>query len=291
MILNHNILKSIILKSHCIKDLYRIRTLINIDENDIGKWMISKIHQRLYKMGIDAKEFVEKMIEGKAIISGSFPLQCILGEEWENSDIDVFLIGERTDETFWDKLLLNGSPEDCDDFRRMLNEEGMVDTYRTRNTNLYINYNIKNSFDKYIAQKGYFVRKGKGYWDTDFHIWEYKYKNNKLQIIYCDPNNDLMEHIDAFDFSFCKIVYDGVRVYFDDWDNIYHKFGYINDNIFNSEARIVNAKKRTMFLTQYHFKSLELLMESGFMKRYKKYKERGFTFQNEEDFDYMLKEE
>lgn len=36
-------------------------------------------------------EFREEMIKNKAIISGSFILQTILNEKWENSDIDIYI--------------------------------------------------------------------------------------------------------------------------------------------------------------------------------------------------------
>lgn len=47
-----------------------------------------EITERLSKYGLDALPNI--LAENKSIISGSFPLQCIINEEWPTSDIDIF---------------------------------------------------------------------------------------------------------------------------------------------------------------------------------------------------------
>lgn len=53
--------------------------------------MTSLIESRLFEIfGTDVEEFKAILRDSDAIIAGSFPLQCILGENW-NSDIDIFV--------------------------------------------------------------------------------------------------------------------------------------------------------------------------------------------------------
>jgi len=44
-----------------------------------------------FKLGSFYDEFVDTMIKTKAIISGSFILQCVLNEFWDSSDIDIYV--------------------------------------------------------------------------------------------------------------------------------------------------------------------------------------------------------
>jgi hypothetical protein len=44
----------------------------------------------------DYKEFINTMIKTNAIISGSFIIQCVLNEYWDNSDIDIYVSNNNT---------------------------------------------------------------------------------------------------------------------------------------------------------------------------------------------------
>ena len=48
------------------------------------------VMSRMYDMGIDADTFCKKLVSTGCIIAGSFPLQCLLGEHYYHSDIDVY---------------------------------------------------------------------------------------------------------------------------------------------------------------------------------------------------------
>lgn len=305
--LNSGIYNHILKKLTTYLDIEQFRDATDLVE-PYDLWDKRDVHQRLDILNLNPIEFcmyrinkrlanmriyglVEAMIEGKAIMAGSFPLQCFLGEEWEDSDIDIFLIDNRTDETSWDKLLKDDKASDHD--KKMFYQE--VETRmlsNTRNTELYINHNITNPLDRFVAMNSDFKRKGEHYLDTKFKIWEYLFDGcYKVQVIYGDPSTTVEDHIDDFDFSFCKIMYDGNTVKFDNLDDIINKQGYINNNMRNVEQRIINAKNRTQFLQMPPFNiknHLEELMKYGLNKRYKKYKERGFTFLNEDQFLDML---
>lgn len=42
-------------------------------------------------MGINGEEFLYALDRSNAVLAGSFPLQCLLGERYDGSDIDVFV--------------------------------------------------------------------------------------------------------------------------------------------------------------------------------------------------------
>jgi len=68
----------------------------------IKKSAIGEINRRLYEIFKDElRGFKEAMRETNATISGSFIIQCILGEHWEGSDVDVYIDAEMFDDFFY----------------------------------------------------------------------------------------------------------------------------------------------------------------------------------------------
>ena len=62
-----------------------------ITKNDIKKKIISTIHERLKKvLNIQYETFIKYISKNYISISGSFIIQCILGEYYEESDIDMY---------------------------------------------------------------------------------------------------------------------------------------------------------------------------------------------------------
>src|ERR1700722_4295200 len=60
-------------------------------KNKIKKSIISEIENRLKNILDNFLEFQEFLNKSSSIISGSFIIQCILGEYWNNSDIDIYV--------------------------------------------------------------------------------------------------------------------------------------------------------------------------------------------------------
>jgi len=61
-------------------------------EENLKKIAIKKIVRRLQEIcGQGYEDFVGVLIRARAAISGSFLHQCINGEEFENSDIDIYV--------------------------------------------------------------------------------------------------------------------------------------------------------------------------------------------------------
>jgi len=57
----------------------------------IKESIIKEINTRLLAiLGDKYNDFIEILNITKAVISGSFIIQCILGEHWEDSDIDIY---------------------------------------------------------------------------------------------------------------------------------------------------------------------------------------------------------
>jgi hypothetical protein len=67
------------------------------------------IIDRLNKKGIDGESFCEQLVNHKCLLVGSFPLQCLLNEEYSGSQIDVFIL---TPIIFCEKKSLKMTPFD-----------------------------------------------------------------------------------------------------------------------------------------------------------------------------------
>jgi hypothetical protein len=92
-----NVFDNLIIGYLDMKDIYNI-SLVNrqfekiIDGAYIMKTIKSRIEGKLSLIfGKHYDAFVRMMVKYKAILSGSFILQCILNEKWNNSDIDVYV--------------------------------------------------------------------------------------------------------------------------------------------------------------------------------------------------------
>jgi len=94
-----NVFDHIIAKKYIsIKDIYCL-SLVNktlhkrLDETYIMNGIKDRITLRLQKIFSvgDYKTFTDIMEKSRAILSGSFIIQCILNEYWDNSDIDIYV--------------------------------------------------------------------------------------------------------------------------------------------------------------------------------------------------------
>jgi hypothetical protein len=56
----------------------------------VMKTNIAIIRSRIMEMSINPDEFDRMLIKTNAVLSGSFLVQCIVGDKWKDSDIDVF---------------------------------------------------------------------------------------------------------------------------------------------------------------------------------------------------------
>lgn len=186
------------------KDLYYL-SLTSKFYNELIQFkqlIINTIHNRL-KLILNEhyEEFMNKMIDNGAFISGSFIIQCILNEYWSHSgtDLDIYVpsINNNVREHTFDE-------DDEDD-----NEDKKIYYY--------------NEVEDFVFNIGYHIKSGPGpnkmytinKFDKDLpyitNVRTYSQENNlDIQVISLNINKDLNHYHDflnGFDFDICKNLY------------------------------------------------------------------------------------
>ena len=154
----------------------------------IKESIIKEINIRLSLIFGDKYDKFNKILDDtKAIISGSFIIQCILGEYWEDSDIDIYF------PTINNKMYLTDSNNPYYELEKFLYETlkfNMTQSYRAISR-----YRRDQSNDKLNIE----------------YVRNYDTFTNSIQIIQAKIKNDptkMKEFIyDTFDFDICKNVY------------------------------------------------------------------------------------
>lgn len=209
---------------------------LNLSFN-IKEHLAYTIDQRLDQyIGKENKELMKKlMYDHKAVISGSFILQCFYGEEWTPSDIDIYV--PVLNQTLL--LLHDGKPAtELDKFIYHASKK-MTTEWSTTIRNCDI-YEMHQNFIDYIR--------------------EYKTCNNmtfQTIAINIEPSYDnMLDFIDEyFDLDICKNMF------------YYDKDGRAKVEIYN----------------ETYLKTRETISNTNTwatIKRYFKYKKRGFKIQN-----------
>ena len=104
-----NVFDHIIVNFISMKDIFNLRFVWSqfrnrIDEKYLMKLIKIKIERRLKNIfKNNYGQFVNAIFQNKAIISGSFLLQCILDEVWDNSDIDIYV--EKKNELYLHNIM------------------------------------------------------------------------------------------------------------------------------------------------------------------------------------------
>ena len=204
-------------------------------------------------LGKNLKEFKNEMKTTGSFISGSFILQCILNETWNNSDIDVYTpIEDNTDVRKGDH-----------------SKEHQPSGFTTLEYFLYMTLEHKNyesagqTYDPLFRMDKISIER----------VLEYEKKEapNKqiLQVIEIWTKNnitELKEFVNSFDFDICKNFY------------------YI-DNENNENLYICNLSNIFNRITEFKYKESIFGLNSS-IKRMKKYQDRGFKFSNLNTLNY-----
>jgi len=188
--------------------------------------------------GVNYDQFREAMVVDKAIVTGSFILQMILGEKWKDSDIDMFIsvqdlyLWDRSYCTEVEKFILNVPTISEFDKIRMFNDTSFhyVDSFGEEGGNIaqIRNYSIDGTKDSNFC---------------------------KFQMIEVLKTKNIIRFIrETFDFDVCKNTF-----YYDE-DGMHLDISNIND--------ILN--RRIIFRSYYNMKAS--------IDRCKKYAARGFKF-------------
>lgn len=103
LIFQANVFDNVIVNYLKMKDLFNLKFVCQVFRRKFtdGYLMkrIKKIIENRLKVifGSTYNEFVVAMFKSKAILSGSFVLQCIIGEQWDNSDIDIYVSSKQSE--------------------------------------------------------------------------------------------------------------------------------------------------------------------------------------------------
>jgi hypothetical protein len=154
----------------------------------IKESIIKEINTRLSLIfGDKYNEFNEILDKTKAVISGSFIIQCILGEYWEDSDIDIYF------------PTINN------------NKYNIHSTYYYYELEKFLYETVKLKMSmSYPAMSRYKSDQSNGKLNIKY-VRNYETATNSIQIIQAEIENDhikMKEFIyDTFDFDICKNVY------------------------------------------------------------------------------------
>ncbi len=207
------------------------------------------IRQRLKKLGFeDTDEFFYRMTECNGIMAGSFPLQCILNEDYlpeetkKRSDIDIYVN--------WPRYGAGYTPlGSYIFFTKSLREKD----YQRRGTN-------------HITDGGQITR------IEDYHI-----PNIDIQLMEVKkPKEFIIKH---FDLSICKTIFDGEYLRICDPRTL-QKFGYICKN---KIKQLQDPKFKAEWLTEYELafaRDEKEIISRSIKYRIEKYQKRGFTISN-----------
>ncbi|MCJ7637504.1 MAG: hypothetical protein MUO21_08455, partial [Nitrososphaeraceae archaeon] len=180
-----NVFDNIIANHLTIKDIYNMSFVDHELFNRINEtYIINQIKKRIiarlkYTFRNNYDAVVVAMIQSEAVLSGSFVLQCILSEKWNNSDIDLYVKNEKHEEAM--KKVFNLLTNDMDDY-----DSG----YRAQEIKKITNYYCSSTFLSYKIQLVRIdVSKKYSLWDhinnTGFDICKnevYFNKNKNLQV-------------------------------------------------------------------------------------------------------------
>ena len=165
----------------------------------IKQHIIHEINSRLMDVfGNQLANFKQCMKETGSMISGSFILQCILKEEWKNSDIDIYV--------------------------PMIGNTIYMPKAEQKGETIY----MKSNVDNFMHYQMHFDGHHDNYAIHDYIKYVRTYFNNTqhIQIIGVDIEKDtLLSFVnETFDFSICKNIYDGKgNLILSNLHDIYHK--------------------------------------------------------------------
>lgn len=232
-----------------IKDIYRLSLVSSAFYKKINRDYMTIHMQR--RIEAKLKEifnseygiFIKKMHEARAVISGSFILQCILNEKWENSDIDIYV--EYTEDDKYLKIL-----HEYLSTKTTQIEDGY---YAEKDIHKTTNYFFDNDYKIQIVQFYTDIRCDNCMMNRKFTdgIKRYKCSNE----VPCEGKKQtIWEHIKYTGFDICK------------------NMAYFNDKL-SLKLRTTNYREIINKCTTFTILDLE-----DFFYRIKKYSQRGFFF-------------
>lgn len=227
----------------------------NIKQN-----LINEINHRLSDIfGDKLNAFKELMKNTCSVISGSFLIQCLLDEYWENSDIDIY-IPMKENNIYQPTKHMSYIKSDVDNFMfYMMSFHGSHSNYEGEISD-YIKY-VRTYYPSKIVE----IMEDGSIRNT-FDNEKSKNSHYNVQIIGLDIDKtypSVKSFIDeTFDFTICK--------------NVYYYNG--TDNVALSNLHEIFTRETNFISTRYLSSSIQ---------RYHKYKQKGnITFKNKHTLTY-----
>jgi len=205
-----------------------------ITDDDIKRAAIKEINHRLLLIFTDKLIDFKKLLQSScAVISGSFIMQCLLGEHWHDSDIDIFIPTKGVDlathygneYTDIETMLYNMKLPRIDESEHVYTHKppsvNNVRTYASiQDVRYTTDYHTTMSYSESIKLFSFLnIAMKQGEYNVDYlircdkayeqHI--YGNKMRKIQIIQVDVEPTFKNMVDyiqsSFDFDLCKNIY------------------------------------------------------------------------------------
>ncbi len=260
-VIKYHIYPYLNIRDKLLLNLSGVKPLFNINV-EFGKC----IRLRMHKLGFteeNVTELFKAMKADHAVISGSFILQCIYNETYDNSDIDIYYL--LTGKYHHSKKKL---PR-----RIYMNERETfvhVGGYRSNNKPL-LTY-LTNTFDDNVDDNwihGYGVLDMSSRYFTRNHLKINYIEINDQDNIYNSIYNSISKN---FDLEFCKCTYDGEILRIKNFDSIINKHSLIN---------IDDIIKKKQLSNMFYF-STHMEIRKQVLHRINKYTDRGYQINTQE---------
>ena len=222
----------------------------------------SLVEGRIHEVfGQNTKEFQLALQKSNAVIAGSFITQSILGEYWENSDIDIYVPVVEDITVYYSS---NEGFRDSDDLFSITDEDGTKLTYTvggylvTEIEQFMYKMNSSKKHDGCYQQEG--AKEGRYcglFGESIYGMREYGIGDKTIQVMQVNTkfcNGKIRRFIfESFDFDICKAYY-----------------GILDNNSFVDCADVNSILSKTC-----EFEFSVALKNS--IERFQKYTKRGFA--------------
>ena len=203
------------------------------DDNDFVKIIRDRLKGRVP----DVDVFIDSLIKYKHYITGSFLLQCMLGVTWENSDIDICMMGTKEIDEKDDDYYRKGSGTYSHEYHhytdfmhdilliktKFYKEEEMKDMH-------WGDIRLDNARHAFHVAT-YTVTNLEGYPLFPVISRKYSIKNCEgiIDYIVIERYEDIFDfYNNTVDFGFCALVFDGRKLYIRNWNDVMYKTCWVD---------------------------------------------------------------
>lgn len=258
-----------------------------------------KLNSRLCEIfGKDFEQFKKLLAKNNGVISGSFILQCILGVMWIGSDIDIYVPIKDLTEFDWDDQFVRYK-----DYKNRFTDLEVFLIQRVSDTasddisadimsHTFHTFGYDGNFRKSITNIRF--KKQGFFYESDFESWDNDEFEDGANVITCNniPNVSVVTP-DEITYKTIQIIRIDIK---QKYNNVYNficdSFDFdICKNVFyydkNGKPDVCIYNLNDILLKKTELKTSSTPTSNGIMstvvKRYAKYKGRGFTFYGDMD--------